>query len=222
MATNKPISTISYNTEEFLHNTLESWVSSHLIQCYMYIHHKGEDGDKDHFHVRIEPNRRLDKMDLTAWLKEPDPNHSKPLGCRPWRDSKEEDWFLYVIHDPQYLKIKYADSKDGKIQYPVSDIVTSEGYDTEIAVLRARQAMENHTACIVKQLRQGKRVMDLIEEGKDVFRTTAVLKTLQATEYEKEVANNLQLTEYVNKLEKAIKDAGFRIIEVNGKLILDK
>lgn len=222
MATSKPYSTISYNSEEFLKRVLDNLVSTHTIQCYQYIKHIGEDGDKDHFHVRLEPNRRIDLMDLTAMLQEPDPLHDKPLGCRPWRPSKEEDWFLYAIHDPQYLKIKYSDSKDGKIEYSIDDIVVSDGYDKKIALLRARQSLSNHTASIVKQLREGRRVVDLLEEGKDVFRTTAVLRTLQATEYERVVANNIQLTEYVTKLERAIKDAGFCILEENGKLILVK
>ena len=46
MATQKPISTISYNTEAFLKEKLESWLAEHLIQAYQYICHKGEDGDK--------------------------------------------------------------------------------------------------------------------------------------------------------------------------------
>ena len=132
MATSQPISTISYNSLDFLKNKLDTWYRHHMIQCYMFICHKGEDGDKDHIHVRIEPNKRLDPMDLSDMLKEPDPHNTKPLGCRPWRSSKEEDWFLYAIHDKEYLKVKYGNSnKDGKIEYDISDIICSEGYDVE-------------------------------------------------------------------------------------------
>lgn len=204
MATSKPISTISYNSEEFLRSKLDDLYRKHIIQCWQYIKHKGEDGDKNHIHLRIEPNKRIDPMDLTQLLLEPDPKHDKPLGCRPWRPSKEEDWFLYAIHDKQYLKIKSSDSKDGKIEYKVDDIVVSDGYDVEIAVLRARQSMENHTACMIKEFQQGRRAVDLIEEGKDVFRIQAVLRALQTTEYEHVVAKNIQLEKELEKLHREI------------------
>ena len=87
MATQKPISTISYNSELFLKEKLDNWIKAHIIQTYMYICHKGEDGDKDHIHVRIEPNKKLDPMDLQAQLLEYKIGNDKPLGCRPFRPS---------------------------------------------------------------------------------------------------------------------------------------
>ena len=104
MATQKPISTISYNTEPFLKEKLDTWYQAHIIQAYQYICHKGEDGDKDHIHVRIEPNKKLDPMDLIEQLREYQIGKDKPLGCRPFRPSKEEDWILYAVHDEEYLK----------------------------------------------------------------------------------------------------------------------
>lgn len=91
MATQKPISTISYNTEAFLKEKLEQWLKAHLISAYLYICHKGEDGDKDHIHLRIELNKRIDPMDLSEELKEYLPYETKPRGVRPWRPAKEED-----------------------------------------------------------------------------------------------------------------------------------
>ena len=51
MATQKPISTISYNSESFLKEKLDIWLSAHIIQAYQYIFHKGEDvvGEKWQF-----------------------------------------------------------------------------------------------------------------------------------------------------------------------------
>ena len=100
MATQKPISTISYNTEAFLHEKLEIWLNAHIIQAYQYICHKGEDGDKDHIHLRIEPNKKLDPMDLQDQLKEYQIGCEKPLGCRPFRPSKEEDWICLLDEKP--------------------------------------------------------------------------------------------------------------------------
>lgn len=220
MATSKPISTISYNTAEFLEEKLNEWLVHHKIQAWQYITHIGEDGDKDHHHVRIEPNCRLDPMDLTAELKEFTSDHEKPLGCRPWRPSKEEDWFLYALHDKQYLKIKYAEGKDGKLEYKEEDIKVSEGYDLKVAVLRARQSLESHTACMIKELQHGKQATELIEEGKDVFRVQALIKSLKATDYEQLAGRYNDLLIYVDKLESAIKDANLTLEEKDGALIL--
>jgi len=112
MATQKPISTISYNTEAFLIEKLEELRKAHTIQAFQYIKHKGEDGDKDHIHLRIEPNRALDPMDLTDLLREYQFGKDKPLGVRTWRPSKEEDWFLYAVHDSAYMKLKYGELTD--------------------------------------------------------------------------------------------------------------
>ena len=145
MATQKPISTISYNTEAFLKEKLDTWYQAHIIQAYMYICHKGEDGDKDHIHVRIEPNKRIDPMDLKEGLNEYQIGHDKPLTCRPFRPSVEEDWVLYAVHDEKYLKLKYGSDKGEKIPYQWSDIKASEGYDVEVAYLRAKSKQE-HTS----------------------------------------------------------------------------
>lgn len=222
MATNKPISTISYNSEEFLLERLNEWYSQHLIQCWQYIKHKGEDGDKEHIHLRIEPNKRLDPMELTMMLQEFTPDHVKPLGCRPWRNGKEEDWLLYVLHDKQYLKIKQCDSKDGKIPYKIEDFVVSELYDVEVAVLRARQVLENHTACMIKELKSGKSAAQLIEDGKDVFRVQAILRALQSSEYENLVLANQRLEKQMNKIINALHDLDLEIITEGTSLTIKK
>ena len=120
MATQKPISTISYNTELFLKEKLDTWYEAHIIQSYQYICHKGEDGDKDHIHVRIEPNKRVDPMDLQVQLREFQIGKEKPLGCRPFRPSKEEDWFfsyivvfllLLSVYDKYIIKLIFCHTK---------------------------------------------------------------------------------------------------------------
>ena len=119
--TSNPLSSISYNTKQFLIDKLEELKDSHIISCYMVIFHLGEDGDKDHAHFRIEPNRRIDPMEIQEMFKEINPfsNVGKPLGVRPFRPSKEEDWFLYAVHDQEYLRLKYqgGDSHE-KLPFP--------------------------------------------------------------------------------------------------------
>ena len=171
MATQNPISTISYNTEKFLVEKLEAWKKAHIIQAYMYIMHKGEDGDKDHIHLRIEPNRRIDPMDLSEELKEYKPGMKKPLGCRPFRPSKEEDWFLYVVHDPEYLKLKYGGGEKGeKIPYSWDQIKAPEEYNTEIAFIRAKASMKHSTVNLATRLRNGENALNLAFEVFRAFR----------------------------------------------------
>ena len=190
MATSKPISTISYNTEEFLKEKLNELYEQHIIQAYMYIKHIGEGGDKDHIHLRIEPNKRIDPMDirtiLTEYIREPGNEEVyKPTTVRPFRPSKEEDWFLYAIHDPQYMKIKYANDKLEKLPYQDSNIITSPDYDLRVAMLRARQYLNNTSANVLKQIEEGKSARELIAEGRNVFAVNGILASLKLTEFER-------------------------------------
>lgn len=182
--TSKPISTISYNTEMFLVEKLETWRKAHIIQCYQYIVHKGEDGDKDHIHLRIEPNKKLDPMILTDELLEYEKGKDKPLGCRPWRPSKEEDWILYAVHDEDYLKLKYGggESKE-KLPYKWQNIVVSEHYDMEVAFIRARQALEHTSANIASRIQEGEKPMTLLLEGENVHTVNGIVKALISNDY---------------------------------------
>ena len=215
MATQKPISTISYNTESFLKEKLEALYNAHIIQAYMYIKHKGEDGDKDHIHLRIEPNKRIDPMDLVDDLKEYEKGKEKPLGVRPFRPSKEEDWILYAIHDPDYLALKYGNDKDGKIEYKWEDIQASEGYDVEIAFLRAKQALKHTSPSIISQIEGGKRALSLLKEGESPFVVNQVLRFLTESDYENLAAKYSvlsseydELVQIIVNMTKAIDDAG--------------
>ena len=179
MATQKPLSTISYNTESFLSEKLQSLYKAHIIQSYQYIKHKGEDGDKDHIHLRIEPNKRIDPMDLAEKFIEIDPKNVKPLCCRPFRPSKEEDWILYALHDKDYLKLKYKGGEKGeKIPYRWSDIKANEYYDIEIAFIRARSYLEHTTTNIATRLQSGEKAYNLILEGENVHTVNALIKAI--------------------------------------------
>lgn len=188
MATQKPISTISYNSEAFLREKLDTWVASHIIQSYMYVCHKGEDGDKDHIHLRIEPNKKLDPMDLTDTLREFVPGHDKPLGVRPWRPSKEEDWLLYAVHEEAYLKLKYGGGDKGeKLPYSWQDIKASDGFDLEVAYVRALSSLRHSNVNLATRIQNGESPINLIYEGENVFTVNAIYKTLFSTDYQKAV-----------------------------------
>lgn len=224
MATQKPISTISYNTEAFLKEKLDAWISAHIIQAYQYIKHKGEDGDKDHIHVRIEPNKKLDPMDLLEALREFQQGNDKPLGCRPFRPSKEEDWILYAVHDEQYLKLKYGGGEKGeKIPYKWQDIQVSEYYEMEIAYIRAKAHLEHTSVNMATRLQNGDNPLELILQGENVYTVNAIMRALSATDYQRVLDELTRERERLKSLIQAIENYGL-VIEAddNGQPILKK
>lgn len=224
MATQKPISTISYNSEGFLKEKLDGWLQAHIIQAYQYICHKGEDGDKDHIHVRIEPNKRLDPMDLQDELREYQIGHEKPLGCRPFRPSKEEDWFLYAVHDKKYLNLKYGGGERGeKLPYSWLDIRVPENYDCEVAFVRAKAYMEHTTVNMAEKLRSGEDPLSLVLQGENVYVVNALMQALMKTDYQRVCAEKAQVEEKLSDLIQAVNDYGLSIdLDDSGNLKLNK
>ena len=224
MATQKPISTISYNTEIFLKEKLENWLQAHVIQAYQYICHKGEDGDKDHIHLRIEPNKNLDPMDLSDQLMEYQIGKDKPLCCRPFRRSVEEDWILYAVHDPTYLKLKYGGGEKGeKIPYKWQDIVVPENYDMEVAFIRARAKLDHTSANMATRLQNGSSPLSLIMEGENVHIVNAIYRALALTDYDRLQASVADLTGRLDALIYAVNAYGLVISEdENGNIFLKK
>ena len=108
MRTSKPISTISYNTNEFLVSKLEELVRNHKISDYIFIHHFAEEDEKkDHTHLWVKPNTLVDTMDLQKFLTELDPfNPTKPFKCIDFVPSQIDDWILYTMHYEPYLASK--------------------------------------------------------------------------------------------------------------------
>ena len=223
MATQKPISTVSYNSESFLKEKLDTWFKAHIIQAYQYIKHKGEDGDKDHIHLRIEPNKKLDPMDLQSELREFEPGIELPLCCRPWRPSKEEDWFLYVVHDPTYLKLKYGGGEKGeKLPYVWQDIVVSPFYDCEIAFIRAKAYLEHTSVNMATRLQNGDSPIDLILQGENVHTVNAIQHALYANDYARLSEDYRFLSGKFDSLCKAIQKKGLSILTADdGELYLE-
>lgn len=180
MATQRPISTISYNTRPFLLEKLEDLRQAHKIQYYYVIFHKGEDGDKDHSHVYVVPNCRLDPMVLSEYFKEYISGSDKPLGCMAWRPSKESDWILYAVHDKEYLAAKYGADKGEKLPYEWTDIIAPDDVNIELYYLRAK-AENKHTAPgIYKQIRTGSSPTHLMASGVNPVLINNVMKVMQS------------------------------------------
>lgn len=216
MATQKPISTISYNTEQFLKEKLDTWVKAHIIQAYQYIPHKGEDGDKDHIHVRIEPNKKLDPMDLIEELREYPAGCDKPLGCRPFRPSKEEDWLLYAVHDEKYLKSKYIEDAKEKLPYKWQDIRVSEYYDIETAFIRAKSHLEHTSANVASRIQQGVKPITLIQEGENPYLVNSLMHAMAANDYSRLQDKYKELEVKYYGILSALRDLDMEVAEIDG------
>lgn len=124
MRTSKAISTISYNSIDFLERRLKELVDKHIISNYMFIKHYAEkDETKNHIHLFMQPNKLIDTMDLQDYFIELDFNNpSKPLKCIDFRLSSIDDWILYTMHYKPYLLSKlevrdFAYNKDDFFYY---------------------------------------------------------------------------------------------------------
>lgn len=132
MRTSKEISTISYNSKDFLIDKLNHLIEKHTISDYMFIYHNAEaDESKNHFHLWMRPNTLVDTMDIQNYLMEYDSMHpTKPLKCIDFRVSNYDDWILYGQHYVPYLAFKgeareYHYSREDFIYY---DEDTFENY----------------------------------------------------------------------------------------------
>ena len=130
MRTTKPISTISFNSANYLRLKLDELVKAKKLSFWAFITHKPEDdegGKKEHHHVFTVPAKMLQTDDLREELKEFDPAHpDKPLGCLIWTSSKFDSWYLYALHDKRYLASK---GQSRKYHYLHDDIIASNDDD---------------------------------------------------------------------------------------------
>ena len=128
MKTIKPVSTVTWNTDYFLINKLNELVDDHIILFWFYVKHCAEsDEKKEHIHLYIEPDSRIDTNDLRSQFEELPPKDSenkdiiRPL---PFTVSKFDTAYLYFTHNKLYLD-SHGYSKQF---YNYTDIVTSDEY----------------------------------------------------------------------------------------------
>lgn len=124
MRTSKPVSTISYNTDEFLRKKIEYWKNIGWIEYGMWIRHEPEEDEKkSHCHVFLKPAKLIQTTDLEDGSLEIDPqNPEKPFKMVSFRVSKESDWLMYAIHDKAYL---FEKGLERVHTYSFSDVETT-------------------------------------------------------------------------------------------------
>ncbi len=137
MRTSKPLSTISYNTDGFLNIRLNEFMQNHIISEWYYIRHLPEDdegGGKEHIHLYVEPSKMIQTDSLRESFAEFDPNMPlKPLTCPCWRQSKFADWYMYAIHNVDYLNSK---GMMKKYHYKIDDVIA---WDDDAKIQRVRE-----------------------------------------------------------------------------------
>ena len=147
MGTKKPLSTISYNTVEYLRKVFSDLYERRIVKFYAFIHHECEaDESKKHFHVYFEPNKNVDPMDIQFLLREfNEENPEKPLGCMPLWNSDSDNWIPYVLHDEGYLALKH---QSREFHYNKDEIeVSDEDYYDHLYkhAFKASKWMEEYT-----------------------------------------------------------------------------
>lgn len=130
MRTTKPITTISFNTPEFLACKLNELTRAGRLSFWAFIVHEPEDdegGKKQHIHLYAEPSKMLQTDDLRNELREYDPTHpTKPRGTLTWSSSRFDHWYMYVLHDKRYLASK---GQSRRFAYFHDQIQTSDDDD---------------------------------------------------------------------------------------------
>lgn len=160
-----PMSTISYNSVEFLTIKLTAMLDSGKLDDFRFIRHIGEDGDKDHVHLWVRPSKRLDFKALSDDLREVDlSNPGKTLGVLPWRKSDADNWLMYILHDPDYLAIhsKANDEPTHKIEYSLQDVYTPYPEQLERDFRRAVSLRQTDAQRVIQALQRGMSVVDIM------------------------------------------------------------
>ena len=128
MKTILPQTTISYNSEQFLVDTLERLIKNKIISFYAFVKHEPElDEAKAHIHLYIEPVNKIDTATLPDLFNELDLNHpDKPLKIMPLQTCRSwPDWMWYCLHDKSYLLKK---GQNRIYHYTIEDFQTND-YD---------------------------------------------------------------------------------------------
>lgn len=127
MRTTKPISTVSFNTAEYLEQKLTELQRAGIIAFWAFMTHlPEEDETKEHHHLFVEPSKMLQTEDLKKEFLEPDPANPLPRGTISWQSSRFDTWYLYALHDRGYLRTL---GEDRKFAYRPASFKTSDRDD---------------------------------------------------------------------------------------------
>lgn len=181
MKTSKPISTISYNSEQFLRERIWYLKKIGFIEYGMWIRHEPDvDGKKAHYHVYLQPAQLIQTEDLmnrfieldSTWKPlddtasdEEKKEHEKKryLKCNVFRSSSADDWIPYGIHDEAYLAEK---GLTRNVHYDIKDI-QSTCDDTLLEMVSSAYDKRNNKLefRIVQAVNEGKSWAEIVRSG---------------------------------------------------------
>lgn len=166
MKTTKALSTISYNSDNFLTLKLNELLNRRLISFWCYIQHLPEDDEKKaHKHLFIIPNGKIDTDQLQDYLIELNPlDIEKPFGCLWFQSSKFGDWYFYELHDKEYLLSK---GQTRKYQYNEEEFVySSQDYFIQLKhQIDYNQVTSKKTKRIITAIEDGATLVSLLSQG---------------------------------------------------------
>lgn len=189
MRTSKPLSPVTYNTEDFLLGVLHSLMEDGLIAEWHYIKHKADtDSKKDHIHLYLLPTKPVDvpNSPFCARFNELDPNSEKPL--KPiWLNpdcpskantcSSDPDLVDYWTHDAEYLASK---GLSRNIAYSRDDIVSSSEEARERLFSAKRPPQKpNKSAEVLSMLMQGYDPIEVVMAGFSAALVNSCVRTVQ-------------------------------------------
>ena len=154
MKTRKPISTISYNTPGFLECKLEELRRAKIISVWFFIiHQPEEDEKKEHIHLYIEPSKTIQTDDIKEELIEFDATSpSKPRKCLSFRSSNFADWYLYSIHNKDYLLKK---GQKRRYSYLPEEIICSDSDELEFLISQIDMTEYSAFARLINAFNEG-------------------------------------------------------------------
>lgn len=152
MNTAKPFATISYNSKEFLKTQLDQMMEDKTLEFYCFISHLPEEDErKEHIHLFVIPMYKMDTEDFRDRLVEPIPG-DLPRRCLPCVSSKFVDWYLYGLHDRDYLAMKM---ETRKYKYQREEMVTPD-YEYFIQLIHR---------CDFSKWKRQRRFKEMVESG---------------------------------------------------------
>lgn len=125
MLTRTAFSFISYNTDGYLKSKLDELILDNKLAFWCYIEHRPEaDETKCHKHLLVVPSGMVDTNVIGKYLEEYDPLHPDlPLKCLGVRHAHFADWYLYALHDVDYL---YSKGDERKYHYTRDEFICSD------------------------------------------------------------------------------------------------
>mgnify|MGYP004675502197 CR=1 FL=1 len=191
MKTVKPISSVTWNTEEFLQKKLKELTDNHTISFWFYVFHLPESNEKkEHFHIYLEPDCRVDTNDIRVHFEEV-PKDSKEkdiIRPLPFEKSNFDNAYLYFIHNKLYLNSKGL----SKQYYNYTDVKTSDEF-----------LLQEKIGLIDYYKLQGSRVMRIREA------------IAHGITFEEMVSTSLIPVQQINQYERLYKILRYEIFEKN-------